>query len=204
MTRIVAMALLVSFGMLHPHVAAAQNEPVWPVKDKLVGKGNEKAKDVSGIACTSDAGFPRACLVIDDNMQSAQFATLKDGQIVAGKSIRLIDDKFEGKALELDGEDVAYANGFFYVVGSHGHPRDKDRKLDPIRDAAKIRAMIAATSQVIRIRVRPATGQPFTSSGAISEVPELTRTAKLKALIAVEPTLAPFVDKRLEGNGVTI
>src|SRR5258708_16670405 len=84
----------------------------------------------------------RACLVIDDNMQEAQFVTVKDGEIVAGDVIPLIDNSFEGKPLELDGEGVAYADGFFYVIGSHGHPRDSNHRLDPDKDAATIAAQI--------------------------------------------------------------
>jgi len=125
----------------------------WPVRGKLQGKNGKKSKDVSGIACATAYGFPRACLVIDDNMQEAQFVTVKDGEIVAGDVIPLIDNSFEGKPLELDGEGVAYADGFFYVIGSHGHPRDSNHRLDPDKDAARIAAQIAASSQIVRFRM---------------------------------------------------
>ena len=183
--------------------APAQDEPVWPVTGKLLGKrgkkNNEdkKAKDISGIACTTDEGFPRAGLVIDDETQFAQFVIVNDGEIVAGETVRLIDDMFEGEPLELDGEGVAYCDGFFYVVGSHGHPRDKYTQLDPVRDRARIDALIAANSQLIRIQVDPATGRqtPGTS---------VQRSALLAKLIAADPTLAPFQHRRLDDNGVTI
>jgi Protein of unknown function (DUF3616) len=200
-----ALTVLASLSTVWlPGDATAQNERVWSVKGKLMGKDNAKSVDVSGIACTSRTGFPRSCLVIDDNVQSGQLVTVKDRQIVAGKSIPLIDDRFEGKRLELDGEGVAYSDGFYYVMGSHGHPRDTEGHLDLVRDAAKIRAKIAAASQLIRLRVDPATGRPLTAIGPTSEVPELVRTTKLRGLIMADPTLAPFADKRLEVNGVTI
>ncbi len=204
LNRLVVMALLVVLGSWPPGAATAQHERVWSVRDKLMGKDNKKSVNVSGIACTSDTGFPRSCLIIDDDAQSSQLVTLRDGEIVAGRSIRLIDDRFPGTWLELDGEGVAYSGGFFYVIGSHGHPRDTDRKLDPVRDAARIRAGITAASQLIRIRVDPASGRPLTATGSVSGVPELARTPKLRALILADPTLAPFADKRLELNGVTI
>ena len=76
--------------------ALAQNGAVWPVEGNLVGKiknGEEKkAKDVSGIACMETSGFPRHCLIVDDNTQIAQSVTLHDGRIVAGKTIRLIKE----------------------------------------------------------------------------------------------------------------
>ena len=204
LSRLVAVALLVVLGTWQPGAAIAQHERMWRVRDKLLGKDNKKSVDISGIACTSDVGFPRSCLIIDDDVQSSQLVTLRDGEIIAGRSIRLIDDRFEGKSLELDGEGVAYSNGFFYVIGSHGHPRDTDKKLDPVRDAAKIRTAIAAASQLIRIRVDPSSGRPLTATGSVSEVPELARTTKLRPLILADPTLAPFADKRPDVNGVTI
>jgi len=196
--------LVLACVALPPGLAIAQSEPVWPVKNKMVGKGDSKSENVSGIACVSNSGFPRRCMVIDDELQSAQLVAVYDGAIVAGPSIPLTDDQHDGKALELDGEGVAYENGFFYVIGSHGHPRDKAKKLDPVTDADKIRARIAASSQLIRIRVHPVEGYPVTVTGARSEVPEIARTAKLKEIIRAEPVLAPFVDKRLEANGATI
>jgi hypothetical protein len=171
----------------------AKTNETWPVRGKLQGKNNKKSENVSGIACTTAQGFPRACVVIDDNGQAAQFVTVKDGEIVAGHMIPLIDNSFEGKTLELDGEGVAYADGFFYVIGSHGHPRDSHRKLDPDRDAAKIAARIAASSQLVRFR----------SDGDSAAAP-VERTGTLRALIAQQPALESHLDQRLENNGLTI
>src|ERR1700760_428844 len=101
-------------------MARASTYETWSVRGRLQGKNGKKSKDVSGIDCVTAQGFPRAGLVIDDNMQEAQFVTVKDGEIVAGDMISLIDDSFEGEHLELDGESIAYADGFYYVIGSHG------------------------------------------------------------------------------------
>src|ERR1700751_1853414 len=98
-------------------MAKASRYKTWPVRGSVQGKNGKKSKAVSRIDCTTARGFPRACLVIDDNMQEAQFVTVKDGEIVAGDMIPLIDNSFEGKDLELDGEGVAYADGVFYVIG---------------------------------------------------------------------------------------
>ena len=122
----------------------ARASDVWPVKHRLLGKNGEKSTDVSGIACTTNSGFPRACLVIDDNLQAAQSITLTDGALVAGVPVPLIDNTHDGKRLELDGEGVAYADGHYFVIGSHGHPRDKDKKFKPDKHADEIRARIAA------------------------------------------------------------
>jgi hypothetical protein len=171
---------------------AIAKEPVaWPVKGKILGKGGQKSIDVSGIACSTTRSFPRSCLLIDDNLQSAQIVTVRDGLIIAGRMIRLISNKHKGKRLELDGEGVAYADGYYYVMGSHGHPRDSKRSLDSSRDADKIRASIAAASQIVRVDMR-------------ARAPAITATGKLRLIIAADPVLSPFLDQRLQNNGVTI
>jgi hypothetical protein len=187
------LGLGLALASLPDHAPLAKEQGTWAVEGKLLGKPGKKSEDASGIACAAPQGFPRPCVVIDDNSQAAQFVTVNDGDIVAGVAIPLIDNSFEGKALELDGEGVAYADGFYYVIGSHGHPRDSDHKLDPVRDAAKIEARIAAASQIVRFRAG--------TDGAVSAI---ERTAKLRAVMAAEPALAPYLDRRLENNGLTI
>ncbi|UPJ68734.1 hypothetical protein [Bradyrhizobium sp. 191] len=166
---------LMAAGGVQPSLAAADD--AWPVKKRLIGEDGGKSKDVSGIACTTTDGFPRSCLVIDDNLQDVQFIELTDGKLVAGSPVKLIDNMFKDKALELDGEGVAFSkghHGYYYVIGSHGHPRDKDHKLDPKKHADKIRAKIAASSQIVRFRT---TGADGNASG-------LERTAQLREVIA--------------------
>ena len=132
----------------------------WEVEGKLIGKISKKtgkvkkSEDVSGIACTTSKGFPRTCLIIDDNLQDAQFVELKDGKLVVGAFHQPDQEQIRDERLELDGEGIAFSQGFFYVIGSHGHPRDSDEKLDPVKDRDEINARIAASSQIVRFRVR--------------------------------------------------
>lgn len=186
---------LVVAGAVQPSPAAADG--AWPVKNKLIGKDGGKSKDISGIACATTDRFPRSCLVIDDNLQDAQFIELTDGKLIAGSTMKLIDNTFKDKALELDGEGIAFSKGeyrYYYVIGSHGHPRDKDRELDPEKDAEKIRARIAASSQIVRFR----------TTGVEGNAAALERTGQLREVIAAEPALRDFMDVRLEKNGLTI
>jgi len=193
MSRIGALLLgLAAADSTQPRLAAA--DEAWPVHNRLIGKDGSKSKDVSGIACTTAQGFPRSCLVIDDNVQDAQFVRMVDGELVAGSTVQLIDNTFDGEPLELDGEAVAFAEGRYYVMGSHGHPRDKKGRLDPKLDAAEIKARIAASCQVVRFR----------TSGEDGNASEIERTPRLREIIAAEPALAPFLDRRLENNGLTI
>jgi len=174
-------------------VSHARDDGVWRVQNRLLGKNGEKSENVSGIACSAPEGFPRTCIAIDDERQAGQLVTVDDGELTAGNSVPLIDNEHRGKALEFDGEGVAFAEGFFYVIGSHGHPRDKKKKLKPGRDDAEINAKIKASSQIVRFRL-----------GAGNAVTNLERTVKLRDALANEPALRPFLDRRLENNGVTI
>jgi len=133
-------------------------------------------------------------------MQAAQFVTVDDGELRAGETLDLIRNQFEHQALELDGEGVAFANDAFYVIGSHGHPRDKDHKLDPTIDAEKIKARILASSQIVRIRLKPGVGQPASTE----DVQDIRSSSKLREIVAADSTLKRFVDRRLENNGVSI
>ena len=174
-----------------------RKETEWIVTGNLFGKAKRdapgdfhRAKDISGIACDRADGFPRNGLVIDDELQAAQLVIVKDGELIAGDRVPLITDMFDGVPIELDGEGVAFADGYFYVIGSHGHPRDKGEALDPVRDAAKIAARIRACSRVFRIS---------------AQVPrEIKGTDALKGLLRALPEIAPFVDQPLDKNGLTI
>jgi hypothetical protein len=179
--------------LIAPTALAAPCEP-WSIDGKLLGKNDKKSEDQSGIACVRDSGFPRHCLVIDDEIQSAQLVTLTDGVIHTGATIPLINNEFKGKALELDGEGAAYADGFFFVTGSHGVPRHASGGSDDAKAAARL----VADSQVVRIAVDPETGMPRPNGDAI------TRSARLRDLILGDDKLRPFADQPLDQNGVTI
>ena len=77
------------------------------------------------------------------------------------------------------------------MIGSHGYPRDSAHLLDPNKDAAKIAAHIAASSQIVRFR----SADPRAS---------VERTAKLREVISQQPDLNSHRDQRLEKNGLTI
>lgn len=195
------MALCLSLSAVGPVKAADDHDPIWKVEKKLIGKDGDKSTDVSGIACTTNAGFPRRCLVIDDEVQAAQIVIVEDGHLLAGDTIRLINDMVEGKPIEFDGEGVTYADGAFLIIGSHGHPRDKKNKLDPTKDAAKIKASIGASSWIVEVRLDPDQIGP---SGGLKAKAEVKAFTGLPAILAAEPLLAPFLNRRLDQNGLTI
>jgi hypothetical protein len=101
------------------------------------------AKDLSGIACLAPDSGKRVCLAVNDNNKNAQFVTLNGQNAVVGDPIALIGDapdkatlgkapeivcpKGPGDFDELDGEGVAFSAPYFYVVGSHGCARKKNK-----------------------------------------------------------------------------
>ena len=189
--------------------AAAQPDKPWHVEGKLLGKDQKKSKDISGIACLS-TGLPRTCLVIDDEVQFAQVVIVQDGALLAGDTIQLVDP--DHSKWNIDGEGVAFAAatpsrpGAFYIVGSHGHPRDRDGKLDAVEDASEIKARFDASSVLVRLQIDPAS---ISAEGKVMKAPKGETLVDLRPMIYLEPKLAPlrpFLGKRLEerSRGLTI
>ena len=201
-SAVLSLALLVSLNSCGKEATPSEE---WPVEGKIVGAGRDedkpkKSRDVSGIACDRQPGFPRRCLVIDDEAQAAQAVTVHDGRVVANAVVPLISDSFAGHPLELDGEGVAFADGAYYVIGSHGHPRDRKHRLDPRADADEIAAKIKASAQVLRVRLPPSAwdGDVDRANG------DVTSSTRLREAIASNAELAPFLDQRLDNGGMTV
>ncbi|WP_244608095.1 DUF6910 family protein [Bradyrhizobium algeriense] len=99
------------------------------------------ATDISGMACLPE-GTPRKCLLVNDENKNAQFATIQDDRMVVGDPVPLIGSAPDSRTFgrppdetcekaddfrDLDGEGVAYAEPYFYVVGSHGCGRSRGK-----------------------------------------------------------------------------
>lgn len=172
---------------------------VWPVDGRLATRDGKKARDLSGLACDRALGFPRQCVVVDDESQSAQAVTLYDGRLEAGPVIPLVSDEFDGQPLELDGEGVAFSGGNFYVIGSHGHPRDRKKKLDPEQDADEIAAKIKASSRLLRFKV-PSERDDNRETLKV----DVASSRRVREAIAASPALSPHMKQRLDQNGLTV
>ena len=122
---------LLFVGLLGVLPGALAQEPAWTYKGEIFGelkrdrpvgsldgKDYKKASDISGIACAQDSGFPRLCMIVDDEAQGAQIIMLDEHGGRAGSFIPLVSDVFRrpdgrNKAIDFDGEAVAYAGGAF-------------------------------------------------------------------------------------------
>lgn len=188
--------------------AAPAQQTEWQVKGRLMGgaknaAGTEfkKSTDVSGIACTTETGFPRICLIVDDESPGAQIVIMKDGEMIAGDFIQLIAEVHtakdgQEKLAELDAEAVAYSEGAFYVTGSHGRPRKTDDGL------SSSSAKAAMTRRLFRI-VLP-TGSVDLSTGKLSGAPIVTASSELEKLFESDAALTASFDAALAKSGLGV
>jgi hypothetical protein len=202
-----AAAVLVTAASGAAWAQDAGDQGVWPVKNRLFGKLEKqpkdaqdfaKADDVSGLACSRPSGYPRLCLAVDDETQGAQVVILEDGTLTAGDFIKLSDDSYDGKPLELDAEAVAYADGTFYVLGSHGRPRHETDSAKEKKSDAKA----AATRQLFRIKLN--SDMVDLRTGALTAPPAISRSTALGALLQADPVLKHSFDAALDDGGLTI
>lgn len=201
------VCMLVASTPLAAGPALAQDK-VWAVKGKLLGKPTDKtgldmkkSKDVSGIACATESGFPRVCLIADDESQGAQIVILNDGGMIAGDFIRLVTDVYtdkhdEVKAAELDAEAVAYSDGAFYVTGSHGRPRKTDD------GSAASDAKAAVTRRLFRIVIPAGAVDPAT--GRLAAAPTVTASTELERLFQNDGALSASFDAALAESGLGV
>ena len=191
--------------------AAARDDDKWKVHEKLLGKlkddgrDRKKSQDVSGIACATTLGFPRTCLLVDDQTQGAQIVILREKSLVAGTFIPLIDGTLDGYPVDLDGEGVAYAGGAFYVTGSHGRPRHEKEALKKAEDTRKAKAQAdaqtKASAQVIRVRFDLSA---VDDRGKLFGRPEIKVSTALSAFINKQSELEHLFNKPLDENGLTV
>jgi len=204
-------------------VALSASAEDWQLKGKIFGelKANrpvgslnqddyKKASDVSGIACDRGEGFPRLCLIVDDEAQGTQLVTLTADGFEAGSFIPLVHDVFQRpdgklKALDFDGEAVAYADGAFYVSGSHGRPRHEAGKAgaDPAEQDAKAQV----SRRLFRVTLSPNSVDP--SAKLTGPAPAIVESARLNEAIAAHPELsdasnAPLVEQGLTVEGIAV
>lgn len=183
--------------------AAAKDNGSWHIEGQVRGKPKdafgktyEKSNDVSGIACETTADYPRLCLIVDDETQGVQIIILQKHKLIAGDFIRLTQDSFNGKPLDFDGESVAYDNGSFYVMGSHGQPRH------PGKSEAETAAKAEASRRVFRIRFAP--NSVDMKTGTFAKSATVTPSTRFFDIIRMQPDLAPWAELPLEKNGVSI
>jgi hypothetical protein len=122
---------------------------VLTIASPITADDGDTATDISGIACMPPRGGTFLCMIINDEDRAAQLIELDQTTVTVKRRVPLIGRQpsastlgtepgdancSEGKATfkELDGEAVAYAQPYFYILGSHGCTRRTRRfRLSP-------------------------------------------------------------------------
>jgi hypothetical protein len=161
----------------------------------------DKLKDqprmnLSGAACVPTTPKFTSCLIANDEKKYAQFFSIDGTTLKPLKLIRLSDAEKDP-----DAEGVAYADGFFYVTGSHGRSRTTDRPND-------------TSYAVFRFPVDPVTGVPPFEVTDDRVVPEIKPSTRLrdeisKACVVNERppndcSIKNAYDKKLADGGANI
>jgi hypothetical protein len=186
---------LAALAQSPPTVGAGQ--PVQVTGSFAGAQGD--ATDLSGVACApADAFGSRLCLLVDDEGSTAQWATLSSGTLTPGATVALdgpiapadTPTDCPGKVAkpakqDADGEAVAFAAPYFYVMGSHGCSRKSGRYSG--RAFRLYRIVAGATSadrstDRIRTEIRAA---PELSGNAERALDEVTNGATVEGIAAV-------------------
>jgi hypothetical protein len=193
-TGLVITATAAVLGLV-PAFAQSTIQPTgapWPVAPEF--KKDAKArKAISGAACAPTS--PPVCLAGNDEKKYAQFFAIKDKTLVPDALIRLVPAQENGAAFdELDIEGVAYDGGFFYLIGSHGAPRKRDKPFDPSRFL------------LLRFKVNQQSGKPdFPFSDNFVDTKAIEKTNALRKVIQTASHIGPFAEKHLDDeNGANI
>jgi hypothetical protein len=141
--------------------------------------------NLSGAACVPTTPKFTSCLIANDEKKYAQFFSIDGTTLTPRKLIRLSDEKKDP-----DAEGVAYADGFFYVTGSHGRSRHSDSDND-------------SSYVVFRIPVDPASGLPKSEPDG-ENVVGVESSSRLRKALRKAETIKDFFDEPLAEGGINI
>jgi hypothetical protein len=150
----------------------------------------DKLKDqprmnLSGAACVPTKPKFTSCLIANDEKKYAQFFSI-DGNVLTPRNLIRLSDADK----DPDAEGVAYADGFFYVTGSHGRSRNTNKENE-------------SSYAIFRFAVDPATGVPKVGPSD-ERVEGVQSSPRLRDAIANADELKKFFNQPLAGGGVNI
>jgi hypothetical protein len=197
-TLVIALAFafvsdLTLFAAQEPPKTLAPMTATWAIRPPLADP--KEAENISGTACYQVKGARKSCLLASDEADTgkyARFFTIDDHTIIPGPTITLLPKKEHGQKMkETDVEGVSFADGHYYLIGSHGLSK-KAAEFQPSRFF------------VYRFRVDAETGMPGFPFGVETPAPEVERSDHLRAVIAGTPELQKYAEKPLGEHGVNI
>lgn len=173
-------------------VPALAPGPTWTIDGDFAKRAtdelprNRARMNLSGAACAPARQRLASCLIVNDEKKYAQFFSIEKKTLRPGALIRLTGKDVKG---DPDAEGAAFADSFFYVIGSHGRTRYGDAE---------------GSSRFVVLRFpTDRRGRP---SFAVSEddVIGIATSTRLGEAISEADGVGPFFDKPLDQNGVNI
>ena len=163
----------------------------WTVKPDLSIEDKE-ATNVSGAACAVVRGERKSCLLIGDEVKYARFFSISGETLTPGPKIFLLpkQDASGKKFKETDAEGIAFDNGHYYIIGSHGLNKDGEKQLSRYFS--------------YRIRIDPHTGGVKDFGSSPKESSAVQRSNKLDEIIAANAVLGSHISAPPEEHGVNI
>jgi hypothetical protein len=168
-----------------PEAIAWKAASIFEKDDKDDKFRDQPRMNLSGAACVPTTPKFTSCLIANDEKRYAQFFSIEGNVLVPRKLIRLSDaDK------DPDAEGAAYANGFFYVTGSHGRSRSTNKDND-------------TSYAVFRFAVDPATGIPRVEPNE-KKVAGVESTSRLRDALRDDDLIKTSFNQPLAEGGVNI
>jgi hypothetical protein len=170
---------------------ASAGDPIKP-ESKWTVRGDfaksEKARiNLSGAACAPTVPLFASCVIVNDDKKYAQTFAIDGTTLRPARVIRLMQEGAEG---DPDAEAAAYDDGYFYITGSHGRPRNHPEKDNP------------ESYTLFRYPVDKQTQQPeFIADETIKG---LRATTRLRGVLKTLPPTADKYDKPLADGGINI
>lgn len=170
---------------ISPEATAWKPASIFEKEDKDDKFEDQPRMNLSGAACVPTTPKFTSCLIANDEKKYAQFFSIEGNVLVPRKLIRLSDEDKDP-----DAEGVAYEKGFFYVTGSHGRSRKKDKEN-------------LSSYVVFRIAVDPQTGIPKTEPNA-KKVDGVEASPRMREVIENDKYVKAKFNKPLAEGGVNI
>jgi hypothetical protein len=153
---------------------------------------DDEATNVSGAACYVADDVRKSCLLIGDEVRYARLFSIDGNTVVPGEKLFLLPerDSTGAKFKETDAEGIAFADGAYYLVGSHGLNKKGKKQ--------------ASRYFVYRIRVPKDTGRPSDFGNDKSASAQVERSGALERFIAAHPVLNAHVLDIPGAQGVNV
>lgn len=176
--------------------AAAHAEVLLPTAklsvDPPLSAEDDEANNVSGAACYVADGKRKSCLLIGDEVRYARLFSIDGDTVVPGDKVYILPERDArgDKFKETDAEGVAFADGFYYLVGSHGLNKKGKKQL--------------SRYFVYRVKVDADTGRPSDLGDGKSASRAVERSDALERYIAAHPVLNAHIGDIPGRQGVNV